>query len=154
MKQNVKYLIIDGNNLIGKDGSLSKFQRSDKHSARKNTITLLETYLHQNKVKISCHFDGHPDNNLKSHGINITYSYNKEADYFIKKEIDSIINKTNVSVITSDSSVAQYARVSGCRNITSEAFLKEIKSSKRGNNEDEKINQMNNTEEFKKLFGV
>lgn len=154
MIQNIKYLIIDGNNLIGKDGSLSKFQRSDKHSARKNTITLLENYLHQNKVKISCHFDGHPDDHIKSHGIKITYSYNKEADYFIKKEIDSIINRSNVIVVSSDSSVAQYARVSGCQCKTSEVFLKEIKNRSHADNEEEKINQMGSTAEFKKLFGV
>ena len=152
--QNFKHYIIDANNLIGKDSSLSRFQRSDSHSARKNTITLLESFLQQNKVRITCHFDGHPDNMLKSHGIKINYSYNKEADYFIKKEIDSIINRINVIVVSSDSSVAQYARVSGCQVKTSEEFLKEIKKKIQKNTEDEKIQQMNNTAEFKKLFGV
>lgn len=152
--QNLKYYIIDGNNLIGKDNSLTKFQRTDRQGARKNTITLLESFLQLNKIRISCHFDGHPDDSLKSHGIKINYSYNKEADYFIKKEIDSLKNKNTTIVVTSDASVAQYARVSGCETKTSEIFLKELRSGKQKNTEDDKIQEINDISEFKKLFGV
>jgi predicted RNA-binding protein with PIN domain len=152
--QNCKHYIVDGNNLIGKDKALSKIQRTDMAGARKSALALLETFLHENKVRISCHFDGHPDDTIKARGIQINYSFKKEADYFIKKEIDSIINKNNVVVVTSDSNVAQYARISGCSVVSSEEFIRGLRGGKRIDKEEEKIRQINNVDEFKRLFGV
>jgi predicted RNA-binding protein with PIN domain len=152
--QNLKHYIVDGNNLIGKDKNLSKVQRVDKQNARKGAVTLLEQFAHLKKVKISLHFDGHPDDSLKSGVLKINYSFNKEADYFIKKEIDGIKNKSNVIVVSSDSSISQYARVSGCGIIQSENFLKELVYNKEANEEEDKIKGLDNTSEFKKLFGV
>ena len=152
--QNLKHYIIDGNNLIGKDSTLSKAQRTEKQNARKGVVLLLENFLLNNKVKISLHFDGHPDDSVKSHKIKINYSYSKEADYFIKKEIDIVKNTNNVIVVSSDSSIAQYARVSKCEAKPAEVFLREIKTIDSADEEEKKINESGSVAEFKILFGV
>jgi len=152
--QNRKHYIIDGNNVIGKDGFLSKIQRTDKLNARKELARMIADFLQQNKINISLHFDGHPDNSVKMHGVKINYSYTKEADYFIKKEIDGLKNKNDVIVVTSDGSVAQYARVSGCQVQKSEVFLQEIKKKEKTDKEEEIIKTLSDNSEFYKLFNV
>jgi hypothetical protein len=56
-------------------------------------------------------------------------------------------------LITSDSNLAEFGRVCSCQVIKSEAFSKQLLSS--GFDEEKtRIEELNNTEEFKKLFGV
>jgi predicted RNA-binding protein with PIN domain len=152
--QNLKHYIIDGNNLIGKDAFLSKIQRADKQNARRQVVALLETFARSKKIKISLHFDGFPDESTKSNIFQINFSFKKTADYFIKKEIDIRANKSDIIVVTSDSNIIQYAKVSGCSSILSEQFIAELKPGKPQDDEEERIKQLNNISEFKKLFGV
>ena len=49
----MKQHIIDGNNLIGKIGSLSKLQKRDKQSAREQVAFLIQKYFRDKKVNVS-----------------------------------------------------------------------------------------------------
>ena len=72
----------------------------------------------------------------------------------IKKEIEDSKNPRNLVVITSDSNLKDFARKCSCKIISSEEFSKQIKSASSEEEESRRIQELNNPEEFKKLFGV
>ena len=57
-------------------------------------------------------------------------------------------------LITSDSNLAQFAKVCSCNVISSDVFVAEIKKNNSDADEQAKINSINNVDEFKKLFGI
>ena len=72
----------------------------------------------------------------------------------IKKEIEISKNPKKLVVITSDLNLREFARKCSCKVISSEEFSKQINSSSSSEEENMKIQELNNPEEFKKLFGV
>lgn len=145
------HYIIDGNNLIGKISSLKHLP--DKQLAREKLALLLEKYFYGRKVKVSLHFDGFENNPIKISGVKIYYSQNRSADEMIKTEIEKIKNTKSVIAVSSDTEVASFAKVYGCRIKSSENFYKEVNTSNKKLSEGEKPTDFN-TEEFKKLFGI
>uniref|UniRef100_A0A832CV21 RNA-binding protein n=1 Tax=Ignavibacterium album TaxID=591197 RepID=A0A832CV21_9BACT len=145
------HYIIDGNNLIGKISSLKHLP--DKQLAREKLALLLEKYFHGRKVKVSLHFDGFENIPIKISGVKIYYSQNRSADEMIKNEIEKIKNTKSVIAVSSDTEVASFAKVCGCRIKSSESFYKELNTSNKKSSEGEKPTDFN-TEEFKKLFGI
>ena len=57
----------------------------------------------------------------------------------------------NTSVVTSDSNLAQFAKVCGCNIISSENFVKMIRTSNRNDDEEQRIKEISN-QEILKLF--
>jgi predicted RNA-binding protein with PIN domain len=86
--------------------------------------------------------------------MKIVYSENLTADEKIKKQISQSKSPRNIIVITSDSNLAQFAKVCSNTVVSSDEFAAEIKKSTSNADEEAKINSMNNIDEFKKLFGV
>lgn len=146
--------IIDGNNLIGKIPDLMRIQKKDKQASREKLYYLLQRYFSSRKSKVYLHFDGFESNPLRSGNIKIIYSENNSADDEIKNQVSSSKNRKNITVISSDSNVAEFAKVCSCRVISSDNFAVEIRKEEPNSEEEAKISSMQNIEEFKKLFGV
>jgi predicted RNA-binding protein with PIN domain len=146
--------IIDGNNLIGKISSLMNLQKKDKQASREKLIYILDRYFINNKATVTLHLDGHPGGRVNSSKMKIIYSENVTADEKIKKQISLSKSPRNTIVVTSDSNLAQFAKVCSTTVITSEEFVAEIKKSTQTADEQVRIDSMNNIEEIKKLFGV
>lgn len=145
------HYIIDGNNLIGK---MSSVKSKDKNAEREKLAFLLERYFSKKKAKVTLHFDGHKNLPIKISGIKIVYSENRTADEHVKDEIERSSNRKNITLISSDNNLKEFARVCSCAVKNSEDFIKDINSSQNTDEENNIIESMKNSDEFKKLFGV
>lgn len=149
----MKHFIIDGNNLIGKIKSLNQIQKKDKQHSREKLAFLLGRYFAKRKTSVNLHFDGFESVKINVSGIKIIYSGSISADEKIKREIEKSKNPKIITLVTSDSNLAEFGRVCSCQIIKSEAFSKQLLFS--GFDEEKsRIEELNNTEEFKKLFGI
>ncbi|MFO7446457.1 MAG: NYN domain-containing protein [Ignavibacteriaceae bacterium] len=145
--------LIDGNNLIGKIKSLNKIQKKDRQGAREKMAFMIDNYFHNKKSKVFLYFDGFPGDAIKTSVSKIIYSENKTADEKIKRQIEKSSNSKNITVVSSDMNLAEFARVCSCTVSVSEVFAKLL--SKSGSEDDEqKIIDSMSTDEFKKLFNV
>lgn len=146
--------IIDGNNLIGKISFLKNLQIKDKQSSREKLVYILELYFINKKTSVMLHLDGHPNSKISSSKMKIIYSEDLTADEKIKNQISHSKSPRNIIVVTSDSNLAQFAKVCSAAVISSEEFAAECLKNDSNSDEESKIKSMNNIEEFKKLFGI
>ena len=146
--------IIDGNNLIGKIASLMSLQKKDKQASREKLVYILDRYFISKKANVSLHLDGHPASRVSSSKMKIVYSENLTADEKIKKQISQSKSPRNIIVVTSDSNLAQFAKVCSAAVVSSDEFAVEINKSGDKFDEESIIKSINNVDEFKKLFGV
>ncbi len=153
-EDNLLSYIVDGNNLIGKISSLMNLQKKDKQASREKLVYMLDRYFVQKKANVTLHLDGHPNGRINSSKMKIIYSENLTADEKIKKQISQSKSPRNNIVITSDSNLAQFAKVCSAKVISSEEFDAELNKSNSKLDEEGIIKSINNVEEFKKLFGV
>ncbi|MCW8803029.1 MAG: hypothetical protein OQK57_01430, partial [Ignavibacteriaceae bacterium] len=63
-------------------------------------------------------------------------------------------NARLITLVTSDRNLAEFGRVCSCQVVKSEEFAKQINSGNSVDEEQAKIDSINSTEEFKKLFGI
>jgi len=150
----LKHYIIDGNNLIGKIPELNKLQKKEKQQSREKIALLLQRYFHNPNVKISLHFDGFPKDEIRITGGTIYYSKNLTADELIKKEIEQSKNPRNLVIVSSDLSIASFAQKCSCTVLSAEKFAKQIITVPPEEEEKKRLKELDNPEEFKKLFGV
>lgn len=150
----MRKFIFDGNNLIGKISSLQKLKKADKQSAREKLAFLIDNYFHKKKFRVSLHFDGYPNLPIKLSAVKLIYSKNKTADEKIKEEISSEKNPKNITVVTSDNNLKEFARVCSCTIINSEEFSVELTRANKKDEEEERIKSINDVEEFKRIFKV
>jgi len=150
----LKHYIFDGNNLIGKIKSLNQLQKKNKQHSREKLAFLLSRYFNKKNTPVSLHFDGFENDAIKASGIKIIYSGSLTADEKIKHEIERSKNPKNNILVTSDSNLAEFGRVCSCQVIKSDEFAKQLLASNFTDEEQTKIDTINNTEEFKKLFGA
>ncbi|MFA6597757.1 MAG: NYN domain-containing protein [Ignavibacteriaceae bacterium] len=151
----MKTFLIDGNNLIGKIKKLFALQQKDKQASREQLIFVLERYFKLQKNKCVVYYDGFQSTAIASDYVRIKYSQNQTADDIIREDISHAKNMKNLVVITSDFALGSFARTCSCEVKKSEVFAKQFLQSKTPENESGIINKLNNqTEEFKKLFGV
>jgi len=150
----MKHYIIDGNNLLGKIPSFKNLQKLNKQVSREKLAFLLGRYFANKKVSVDLHFDGYLNEVIKVSGMKINYSGSLTADERIKKEIERIINPKNIIVVTSDGNLAEFARVCSCSVVKSEDFAKQLLTLNSADEEQTRIDELNSTEEFKKLFGI
>jgi predicted RNA-binding protein with PIN domain len=153
-KADMKEVIIDGNNLIGKIKNLSVLQKRDKITAREKLAFMLNRYYSNKKIKVSLHFDGFKSVSIRTDNISIIYSDEITADEKIKKQIEQAKNSRNIALITSDRNLQQFAKACSCEIISCEDFSKMLGSSRHRGDEQSRIDEMNNVEEFKKLFNA
>lgn len=150
----MKHYIFDGNNLIGKIKSLNQIQKKDKQQSREKLALLLGRYFAERKNSVNLHFDGFESATINISGIKIIYSGSISADERIKREIERSKNPKLITLVTSDSNLAEFGRVCSCQVIKSEEFVTLLFSLDSSDEEKNKIDSINNPEEFKKLFGI
>ncbi len=150
----MKHYIIDGNNLIGKVRKLSELQNKDKQGAREQLAYLLQNFFSGKKVKKTLHFDGYENIKINLQGGKIIYSESRTADEKIKDQVSSFKSRNNIVVVSSDNGIRDFAKVCGCSVMTSEEFYKSISSKNQTDDEEKRINEINNVEEFKRLFDI
>ena len=150
----MKQYIIDGNNLIGKLPSLKMSQIKDKQGSREKLAFMIDNYFSQKNTKVYLHFDGHPKEPIRINNARIIYSENISADDKIKNQVGKSKNPRNIIVVTSDNNVTEFARICSSTVIKCEEFAKDILHQKDSDEEERRIEEMSNNEEFKKLFGI
>ena len=150
----MKHYIIDGNNLLGKERSLSQLQKKAKQQSREKLAFMLSRYFGKRKASVSLHFDGFEREVIRVVNIRIVYSGNNSADNKIKTEIENSKNPRNIILVTSDSNLMEFGKVCSCKVIKSEDFVKHMKQANKDAEEQFKSGADVNVEEFKKLFGI
>ncbi len=122
----LKWMIVDGYNLGHKLGL--KVSAENLEFVRSKVETLVLSYCLKLKSKATIVYDGKgilPHCELNSLlTIEFTPS-GKSADNRIKELIDKKRGKGNALIVSSDSSIQQYAKLSGFKYVLSEQFIKE-----------------------------
>lgn len=149
----MKHYIIDGNNLIGKIEQLRKLQMKDGQSAREKLAYMIDGYFLDRKVKITIHFDGHVRTAIRTSQAKIEYSGSHTADDMIKREIEHSKNPRNLTIISSDHELIQFASKCSCTVIQSQDFASEISRMRKRDEEESRLKGIS-TDEIKKLFGL
>lgn len=129
-------------------------QKKDKQASREKLVYILDRYFINKKATVTLHLDGHPAGRVSSSKMKIVYSENLTADEKIKKQISQSKSPRNIIVVTSDSNLAQFAKVCSATVVSSDEFAVEINKSGDKFDEESIIKSINNVDEFKKLFGV
>lgn len=145
--------LIDGNNLIGKIKQFKELQKKDKQGVREKLALRLDTFFSAKNQKVILFLDGFKSEAINTNKIRIVYSDNKSADDEIKKQIELTKNRRTISLVTSDSNLAQFGKVCGCIVIDCDKFAKELFSQQTDLNEEELAKSINQ-QEIKNLFGV
>ena len=148
----MKHYIIDGNNIIGKSKSLNDLLKKDRQAPREKIAFKIEEYFREKKIKVSLHFDGYANIPIKTFKTKIIYSENNIADDMIKREIEAAKNPKNITLVSSDNNLKEFARVCGCSISSSEEFLEQIFKTESDDEEKRKIDSINDIDLFKKLF--
>src|SRR5664280_550476 len=108
----MRHYIIDGNNLIGKIGTLQKLQKKNKQSSMEKLAFMLESYfLGKPNNRVSLHYDGFAGQSINVQNIRIIYSGKKTADDEIKSQIEQEKNRRTIIVISSDRNLKDFASV-------------------------------------------
>ncbi len=149
----MKTFIFDGNNLIGKSARLTKIQKKDKQLVREKLAYFLDGKFEGSKNKAYLHFDGFENIPIRTSNIRIVYSNKKTADDLIRRQIENFKNPKNITLVSSDNSLREFAKVCRCNVLSSEEYLS-LPSGAEKDEEKSKIDSMNSVEEFKKIFGV
>ena len=153
----MKYVIIDGYNLLHKIPGLRNLMKENPDSAQMNLLYTARRSLNSGE-KLVLVLDGY--SNFKS--SDIIYSGNVTADEVIRNFIEDHYAKDSITVVSSDSYITGLAKVCGCEVIKSEDFVKLNKLSdlslprkeKKETKEEEKPTDISkkDLEEFKKYF--
>ena len=129
-------------------------QIKDKQGSREKLAFMVDNYFSQRNAKVFLHFDGHPKEPIRINNASIIYSENLSADEKIKNQVGRSKTPRNIIVVTSDNNLTDYARVCSSTVIKCEEFAKDILHQKDSDEENRRIEEMSNNEEFKKLFGI
>ncbi|HMU43495.1 MAG TPA: NYN domain-containing protein [Ignavibacteriaceae bacterium] len=144
------HYILDGNNLIGQHQQLKQIQKSNKQASREKLAFMIGNYFADKKVNVSLHFDGYPKESIRILKAKIIYSENKSADEIIKNEIEFAKNRTKIILVSSDNNLKEFAKVCGCKVLSSLEFISLMNQTK--NNSNEKKIDDNDLDFYKKLF--
>ena len=115
---------------------------------------MIDNYFSIKNAKVSLHFDGFPKDPIKILNAKIHYSNSSTADEKIKQEISASKNPKNIVVVSSDSNIIEFSRKCYCGIVKSEEFANQLVLSNVKKDEESRIDEINNIDEFKKLFGV
>jgi predicted RNA-binding protein with PIN domain len=146
--------IIDGNNLIGKIKELQQLQKKDKQASREKLAFMIDNFFMGKKILVSLHFDGYQNTPIKITSGKIIYSQNQSADDKIKAEIIASGNPKTITLVSSDNNLRQFAQVCRASVILAEEFAAEIYKRDAADDEEKRIQSINNVEEFKRIFNI
>ncbi|MCU7493090.1 MAG: hypothetical protein HF312_18610 [Ignavibacteria bacterium] len=148
----MKHYIIDANNLIGKIKFLRNLQNKSGQGSREKLAFMVDKHFLGKKVRVTLNFDGFMDLAINTSKLRIHYSEKRTADELIKQQIEMEKNPRLITLISSDSNLAEFARVCRCEVILSEDFAREL-TQENIDEEEEKKRSIGN-DEIKRLFGL
>ena len=129
-------------------------QKKDKQASREQLVFMIDNYFHDKNQDVYIHLDGFKSTPINTSKSRLVYSNSKTADETIKRQIEQTPNKKNIVVVTSDNNLKQFAQVCRCDVILCEEFINLLQSGSDNDEEAKRIDEMNNQNEFKKLFGA
>jgi predicted RNA-binding protein with PIN domain len=155
------HIIVDGYNVLLRTRCISPNDENALSIAREELIARLEGYRSNKGIKITVVFDGQDvgltAQGRRSYAIVVAFSKSMQtADALIKKMIDHEKQARNVTLVTSDRSLANYARSSGCRILGAEEFWGQLSHPKQEDEYSAKYDKplsAREVEEWLKLFG-
>lgn len=151
----MKHYIVDGNNVIGKSKELIELQKKNKSFSREKLAFKVSNFVRGKKLKVTIHFDGFKNLPINIPNITIVYSDTKEADSYIRRQIEQSKNPRKLILVSSDHDLQNFARACACEVLPSEDFNKLLNEQDDNDEENNKIESMNKEiNEFKKLFGL
>lgn len=126
LNDDMKSFIIDGTNILHKDSSLRSKLKSDYLSACAGLVNMIKAYHNKyHSFKFYIFFDGTVDNAWTNpSGISVVFSDNKSADDLIKQHIKLFCDRKNITLVSSDHELMNFARIHSIDIIKSEDFLK------------------------------
>ena len=142
-RKEMRYIIIDGNNLIHKVAGLKKLFENDRLASGRSLLESVKSRLSRgDKLKIV--FDGFGSYSDSS----VIFSGKKTADEIIRQFIEENYNKNQITVVSSDMEVYRLAKACGCDAKKSEEFWKENTVIKK------KVTKDKNTADSEKPSGI
>jgi len=127
----VEKIVIDGYNLLYKDGALKNLAERSLESAREELLAAIAAYRTA-EMEIWVIFDGHGDESRRrkplSPGIEVRFSRRPQtADEVILDMVEKEGRKAALTVVTSDKKdIGLVARSEGVRWISSETFIRRL----------------------------
>ena len=129
-----KYLLVDGYNIIFKWPELNELAKDNVDGARERLNDILCNYQAQKGCKLIVVYDayrvkGHPTEFFRYHNIIVVYTKEAEtADRFIERFAHENAKQTDISVATSDGLEQIIIRGAGCRLVTANDLLDDVKA--------------------------
>ena len=129
----IELYLIDGYNVIYKIPEIKPLMKTDMESAREKLVLLLTNYFSNKRTEVIVVFDGLSDiSDFNVHSnpkVKVLFSKrNQKADILIKSIADERLNKSLTTIVSSDHEVYQYGKVSHCKVIKSEEFIKKTRA--------------------------
>ncbi|MGE5402198.1 MAG: NYN domain-containing protein [Ignavibacteriales bacterium] len=149
----MRHYLVDGNNLIGKIKTLRKLQSKSGQASREKLAFMVDRYFSNKNAKVTIYFDGFRELAINTAKARIQYSDKRTADDLIRFQIEAEHNPRLITLITSDSNLAEFARVCRCEVIQSEEFAAELQKPGSADEEEEKKKGIRD-DEIKRLFGL
>jgi len=150
----VKHYILDGHNIMHKEPEWRSILSSNPVQALNKLILVCQRITAGKNKKCTIYFDGSPPGDIIKGGKNIqvTFSYDRDADALIKSLIARSKNPRNLVIISDDSEIQRTARAYSCGIQSVQKFLTEI-TSNRDTDESDKppVNDIS-IEEWLRLF--
>ncbi len=156
------HIIVDGYNLILRTKLVSTKDENALWAARDALLAQLEAYRSDKEIRITVVFDGQAvklfNQPIKSGGIELLFSKApQKADALIKNMIDRERQRRNITLVTSDRALADYARASGCETRSVEEFSRRWTRPKQESEHGAKYGKPLSTgevDEWLRLFGL
>ncbi len=127
-KSSYPHIIIDAYNIIHRAKELREILNQNLERSRNALLSRLEAYQRKKQIQITVVFDGDNvghDPVRKVSGLHVVFSrYPQKADPIIKDMVRRSKKRRSILVVSSDRSVADYARSMGARSMPSEEFYK------------------------------
>ncbi len=130
----VEKILVDGYNLLYKDGALKNLAERSLESAREQLLASLVGYR-TSEMEITVVFDGQGAKSQRcaAPGVTVRFSrYPETADEVILEIIGKERRRGSLTVVTSDKKhIGRAARAEGVRWISSETFLRRLSRDRR-----------------------
>jgi len=124
---NIRWLIIDGYNLLHQSPELTAILRNDIQLARNQLVRKIENTAHRLAEQTTIVFDGREagqDDALTSAHLEIYYSPGHlSADSIIERLVERYAEPARILVVTSDHAEADTVSSSGAHVMSSEEFM-------------------------------
>jgi predicted RNA-binding protein with PIN domain len=149
----MKYYIIDGNNLIGKIPALQKLHKNNPQNSREKLYGIISGYFQEKKYEVIIFYDGFENVPLRHSRVKVDYSNSNTADDHVRAYISKSRSRSQITLISSDRALCEFARQCTCKIWSCEEFNDALTKAKEVDAEKEKIRSLSGSnEEFIKLF--